>query len=295
MKHTLRSSVLGLTILMLTVTFLGCDELISIWTGGGGGSRITSYPMHMGDRWNYNQLYYTYNFRPIDSTYQFQPDTFSSAFTTVVTRQLNIPRVPGAAGDSIVVTEFSSTGTGQQAPGLSYYSQTSDGLRLQGYFRGSLILPTPSGAQYSITLADRSFGSLRELLQHVEEPISRTPPDSMTREYPPLLSIKYPLQAGEQWTFRPNGCPWRIDKRTGAMRNDPVSGLWYHEVRWLYDMNGDGIWDNNISITDRISSKGLIRRTVDVRDILITTSGGPGVVGYVDVRDEYTLISMTVR
>ncbi|MBM2846733.1 MAG: hypothetical protein HW407_2045, partial [Bacteroidetes bacterium] len=109
MKQTLRSSVLGLTVLILTVTFLGCDELISIWTGGGVGSRITSYPMHIGNRWNYDRLFYTHNFRPIDPTYQFQPDTFGSAFTVVVTRQLNIPRVPGVAGDSIVVTEFSST------------------------------------------------------------------------------------------------------------------------------------------------------------------------------------------
>jgi hypothetical protein len=161
---------------------------------------------------------------------------------------------------------------------------------------GSLIHPGPAGSTYSYRVDNLSFRSVREVIQFLEEPrLSSEAANSITREYPPLTSITYPLVTGEQWTFRPQGRPWRIDKRTGALRWDAQLRLWYYEVRWLYDMNGDGVWDENISVVDKISAKGLLARRFDILNVLLTSSSGPEVVGYIDIRDEYTVTSMTVN
>lgn len=282
-----------LYVLLLTTMFSGCDEFISIWHGGNGGSSITSYPMQIGNRWTYDRFAHTYHFRPIDSTYQFHPDSFSSTITVDVTRKLLVPRVPETTTDSILVTEFRSVESGLSSPSYNYYTQPSGSLLLQGYVPGSLIHPKPAGTLYSYHINDLSFRSVQELMHFLEEPLfSSEAVNSITREYPPLLSIVYPLTTGDQWTFRPQGRPWRIDKRTGALRWDLQQRLWYYEVRWLYDLNGDGVWDDNITVIDRISAKGLLGRTLNILDIIITSSSGPEIVGYVDMRDEYTVTSI---
>lgn len=292
MKHH-GYSLFAASLLILT-TFSGCDEFISIWHGGGGSGSITSYPMQIGNRWTYDRDSYTHNFRPIDSTYQFHPDSFFSTLTMDVTRQLLIPRIPGIAGDAILATEFRSQKSGPFAPSYLYYTQSSGLLLMQGYTGGSLIQPGPAGSTHAYRLGDRSFSSTREAIRFLEEPLSFGSADSITREYPPLTSITYPLAAGDQWTFRPQGRPWRIDKRTGAARWDLQLRLWYYEVRWLYDMNGDGVWDENISVVDRISTKGLLGRTIELLDLLVTTPSDPEGVGIVDIRDQYTVTSIAV-
>ncbi len=294
MKHHGRT-LFALSLLILTTAFSGCDEFISIWHGGNGSTSITSYPIQVGNQWTYNRLYYTHNFRPIDSTYQFHPDSFSNTLTMNVTRQLLIPRLPGTTQDHILATEFRSMESDLSTPSYLYYTQASGLLLLQGYVRGSPIQPVPEGPRHAYRLGNRTFRSLREMIGFLEEPLSAGATDSIHREYPPLTSITYPLTTGDQWTFRPQGRPWSIDKRTGSSRWDAQLRLWYYEVRWLYDFNGDGEWDENISITDRISAKGVLSRTLDFLNLLVTTENNPdGYVGYVDVRDEYTVTSMMV-
>lgn len=252
--------------------------------------------MQVGNRWTYDKFAHTYNFRPIDSTYQYHPDSLFSMLTVEVTRQLLIPRVPGTATDSILVTEFRTIDALFPFAGYYYYTRTSQWLLMQGYVAfGYPIQPRPAGMRSAYRLDNRTFGSLQEIIQFLERPISSTEAvDTMTREYPSLTSIKYPLTTGDQWTFRPQGRPWRIDKRTGASRWDAQQGLWYYEVRWLYDMNGDGVWDENISVVDRISTKGLLGRTIELLDLLVTTPSDPEGVGIVDIRDQYTVTSIAV-
>ncbi len=284
-----------LSVLLLTTTFSGCDEFISIWHGGNSGRSIALYPMQIGNRWTYNRSFYTHNYRPIDSTYQFQPFSLSYTLTVEATKQLLLPRRPGIITDLIPVTEFRTVGTDRTSPSYSYYTQSSGWLYLQGYIPSSLIDPQPAGQSQSFRLGERTFRSLQDAIRLLEEPISTTATDSITREYPPLTIIKYPLATGDQWTFRQSGRPWRIDKRTGESGWDPQFGLWYYEVRWLYDMNGDGVWDSDIIVTDRISVKGILRRRFDLLNLEVITENSPEAVGYVDVCDEYSASSLPVH
>ncbi|MCZ6776800.1 MAG: hypothetical protein O7D34_10130 [Ignavibacteria bacterium] len=57
--------------------------------------------------------------------------------------------------------------------------------------------------------------------------------DTIIREIPPLTAIEHLLSAGTQWTFRPSGRPFRIDKQVGQEIYGSVNGMMfrYFEVR----------------------------------------------------------------
>jgi hypothetical protein len=283
--------------LLVVSMFSGCEEFFSGWGGTGSGS-ITTYPMQTGNRWTYARSFYLHNYRPIDTSYHFQPpDTFRVALSVDITGTATIPRIPHIAGDSITVTVFRARETSgpHMLHSHSYYGRSPDGLILHGYLGGSLILPRPAESEYVFSVHGYTFRSLPELVAMFNEGVETVVQDSLIREYPPLLAIKYPLRQGDQWTFRRAGNPWRIDKRTGPMRLDPVWNVRYHEIRWLYDINHDGMWDDGILLVDRISEKGLVRRTIEIKDLVVSTAQSPDPVGYVDVTDETILVSMTVR
>jgi hypothetical protein len=64
--------------------------------------------------------------------------------------------------------------------------------------------------------------------------------------------------------------------------------LRFHEVRWIYD-------DTNVSIIDLISEKGLVKRNLEVKNLLITDMLHPDGVGYIDLRDETVVTSMQIH
>jgi hypothetical protein len=299
----MKPTVKAITLLLAGLVLVGCDELVMVWGGGGFATRIISYPMRVGNTWVYERSSYMYNFRQTDTTYVFPRDTTRSLVTGQFTRQLKIPTIPNVPGDSLLVTEFMSLETGHTVPSSSYYSFSSNSLFLHGYLGGSLIIPGRPGLahgdhlqrdQLSFVVAGRSFRTMRDLERYVEEPLFAAHPDTIIREYPPLLGIRYPLVTGDQWTYRPTGRPFRIDKRTGPAGLDRALGLRYYEVRWMYDIDGNGEWDDFISLVDRISSRGLIRRTVDIRNIRVYNLWGEE-VGTTDYHDEYILVSVTIR
>jgi len=289
MKHVTLFSIAFL----LASSVSGCDELIPGW-GGSGGGRISSYPMRAGNQWVYQRIAFQYNFRPIDTTYHFQHDTLRSLNTVDVLGTVRLPRVPGVAGDSITTTVFRAQESPSTiTPGFTFYTSSGAGLYMHGYDGSSLIHPRPEPHNVLLMLNGQGFHSVRALVDYILEPLKTAMP-VIQREYPPLLSIKYPLTSGDQWTFRPAGRPWRIDKQTGPARRHFGLGVRYHEVRWLYDINNDGVWDDGISILDWVSEKGLIRRFIDLRNVILTGSQGPDPIGYVDVFDESMLLTMRV-
>ncbi len=288
-----RGFSLLVALLLFSTTLPGCEEFSSIWNGGNGTSSITAYPISVGSEWAYNRALYSDNFRPIDSTYQFEHFSFSSSVTVRATKQILLPRNPGTMTDLILATEFRSIESAPLRPSYHYYTQSGGLLLLHGYIPSSLVFPRPINTSPAYCFANTTFRSLHEIMQFLEGPISTTIVDSITREYPPLSSIKYPLATGDQWTFRPRGRPWRIDKRTGDSRWDPQLQLQYFEVRWVYDLNDDGSWDNNIFIVDRISARGLIRRAVTLLDILVIDEMADE-VGYVDYHEEYVVTSISL-
>lgn len=279
-------------LLLLTFSFMSCDEILGIFFFGGQLGSVATYPMRVGNRWEYQETVFWHNIRLIDSSYHFGPDTMVSQHIVSVAGREKIERIPGQAGDSIETTIFRATQQGFSESRL-YYTLDGSGLFLHGYSGGSLIAPRPPGPSLSYVVHGRGFGSIHEAFACFVE--GRGPfTSSIYREYPPVLPIKLPLMAGSRWTFRPTGQPFRIDKQAGALRHDPVWHTNYHAVSWRYDINNDGVWDDDISVAERISEKGITWRIFDVRNVILLSAQGD-TIGYFDFRHEFVLTAMDVR
>ena len=61
----------------------------------------------------------------------------------------------------------------------------------------------------------------------------------------------------------------------------------YHEVRWLYDLDNNGQWDSDVWIIDQISNKGMVKRTIDMKDIVLTSPNDPNPIAKVDFNEEF--------
>lgn len=283
------------------VLFTSCDELLSIWNGGGQNSPITSYPLQIGNQWSYARTTRSFNFRPLAPEAVDPHINFTTYYDLDISGERTMPRQPSMPGDSVIVKEIRQRETGWEGTmtiGHVYFRQESDGLYMYGYDGNAMGMPRPPARDtIRYVFGERSFTSLDDLLMWISEAPGQDHLDSIRPEYPPLQSLRYPLSYGDHWTFRPARQPWRIDKETGPMIKGSVAGqqVRYHEVRWLYDINGDGTWDNDIWIVDQISNKGMIGRTIEMRDIIMTSANSPDVIAKFDITDHFMLTELNVR
>jgi len=298
MKRLHLSPALPLTFI-LSALFVGCEEFLSVPWFGLPGQSVTSYPAQVGNRWEYRRTGYFHNIRLVDTTVVFIFDTIRATSIVEIIAQTNLPANPGS-GDFVTVSVFRQIENEVSPPGppivsYAYLQMAQNVLWMHGYAGGTLAVPRPHNDNASVVLNGQTFASIDEMIEVLTWSIFEVTQDTIQREIPPLKSIQYPLQNGRQWTFRPAGRPWRIDKRTGPLRIGTRAGatVRYHELRWLYDIDGNGQWDQNIMLTDEVSSKGLVNRRIDIMDFQLIGPGGEP-LGYFDFRDEYTITSMHV-
>ncbi|UCC43719.1 MAG: fibronectin type III domain-containing protein [Candidatus Zixiibacteriota bacterium] len=106
---------------------------------------------------------------------------------------------------------------------------------------------------------------------------------------PPALSLKYPLAVDSQWTYRPEGSPWRMDKRAvGTVEVQTAAGTFNcYRIQRLYDIDDGGSWDEDISGYDYVADVGLIKRTLRITLLLVNVYADT--VGTYDFVDECIL------
>jgi hypothetical protein len=138
------------------------------------------------------------------------------------------------------------------------------------------------------------FRSYRELSQYIQNlvPNYGVSSDSIIFEDPPVRCLEYPLRVGAQWTYREAGNPWHMDKKVLRKRRFEVEAGDFScfEIRWLYDFDNDGSWDEDIWITDYMSSIGLVDRRIFVGGSAESDEYG-NELGFIDSFDEYELLS----
>ena len=62
-----------------------------------------------------------------------------------------------------------------------------------------------------------------------------------------------------------------------------------YQIKWLYDLDHDGIWDDHIWIIDNISSQGLVSRSIYVLGSIYMDQYGNPFDGYVNSMQHHTL------
>jgi len=248
---------------------------------------LAAYPLAIGNRWDYDRTIAWDNIRIIDSSActPFEPAAFLVSVS--VTRTLKLPADEFGSGDSVLVTEF-RTDPGEPLVGESfdYYEQSEEALLFHGYIGGSITTPR-LWSMFALSINGVRYSSMDDLYRALGlgRPASG---GEITREYPPLTALAYPLQTGDTWTYRSDRDPFGIDKSVVSVRDSVIDRRVTRVtiVRWLYDLDKNGVWDENISVTDYFSADGLLRRTAELKDIGFTSSSSPDPVAYADVTDD---------
>jgi hypothetical protein len=259
---------------------------------------VALYPLTSGSSWAYDMESTPYNFRLKDSADTFRPDTVQRSITALVMGDTSLTPGGFPGSSSVLVAtlqeisiQLRPTDPNPRIVAYQFYSPRQTSLFLHGYRSGSAgSLPKNSGRTSSILLNGHLFRDQRM--------IPLAPFDSITREIPPKEVLHYPLATGTRWTFRPNGAPFRIDKEVMARTTIAVAGASYDcaVVQYFYDIDNNGTWDTNISIVDLVSDKGLLKRSIDIHDLVATSSISPAdTVALFDVREEYIATSVAVR
>lgn len=178
----------------------------------------------------------------------------------------------------------------------TYFSNEEDGFYHHGYEGGSFASPlkgTLNGVSHEqYRFNGRTFNSLTELLAQLKGNGLTASSKSLNEPCfydPPLRSIEFPPKVDHQWNFRPAGEPFLIDKRiVGYGPITVIAGtLHAFEIEWLYDIDADGAYDENIRFTDYISGEGLVKRRIELFDIERLVDGK--IINTLDVADLWEL------
>jgi len=262
---------------------------------GTGPPVVDSYPLAAGNAWEYKRQFYTYNFRPIVPGATFEPDTFRSVVRVEILGQ-RILR------DSILTWEFKAVETDSAGTyrGHFFYRTILDSLFLYAYTGGSLIVPRPQSPQtLTFVFGGKVYASLQELFSSFDKEIL-TPfhavVDTMYEERPPK-SFVFPLRTGSGWTYRQRGYPWRMDRRVieHTFIQTVIGFQPVYRIRWFWDINDDERWDDNLEGYDYVSNQGVMGRTFELRNLIVTTINYPDGIGYIDVREEFELIAISLQ
>ncbi|UCD38289.1 MAG: hypothetical protein JSW54_02065 [Fidelibacterota bacterium] len=257
------------------------------------------YPLQVGNRWEYTRETGQYIYEDMDSAgtpVYIDTTTYPYLVTALVTEATTW-------GDTLRVSAIYSEEVSDSfgtLTGTQYYTNHDDGLYCYAYMGGSDIFPLPKRTtSRGIRFKDMSFSDVHAMstcLQNII-PYAQMKGDSLYFNDPPRKVIQYPLEVGTHWLFSTRYI--KIDKEVMGKESIqvPAGNFDCWKIQWLYDMNHDEQWDENITIIDYICHKGLIKRILHLEGAVMTTLWDPDgsmETKWVDIHDEAVLTYVSV-
>lgn len=252
---------------------------------------VVVYPLQVGNQWVYQRLFYAFNFRPLDEGRTLPSDTVRATVTVNIIKEVMLQ-------DSIKSVQFLEeyVENSRSITDESYYSNKQGGLYFYAYRKaaGAPMIPKKA-AGTSILFNGQRFHHLSEITRLLTHAVVEPAADSLIYETPPLLCLKYPFSLNSQWTYRKVG-PFRIDKKIVAQEevSVPAGTFSCYKIQWMFDLNSNGAWDENIVFYDHVCEKGLIRRSILYKDVQATGESGEP-LGTYDAIDEGQLSKVILK
>ena len=108
-------------------------------------------------------------------------------------------------------------------------------------------------------------------------------------EGPPVQSFKYPLKQDLEWNYRHDY--FIINKKVVGKETIELPSGNYEcwKIQWLYDFTNTGQFVGNITFYEYVSTKGLIKRILFMKDVPITSPENPLGEGLMDFKEEIVL------
>ncbi len=280
-----------LIVLLITVILLSCqlegDKLMKL-------DENFQYPLEVGNQWEYSTQIEFFNPRP-DSVLSVIPETSISGQSIVT---ISKQQMLDNSVNSYCFRQRLKQGTEPEFYSESYYANQPDGLYLYAYRGSGMSMPRLAGGK--ILFKNRRYKDIRELLKQLTDshyfvPLSAN--DFLNYEHPPLCVISYPFKIGSEWLYRSYNNPFLIVKRIDDSKvMETAAGTFFtYRVQWLYHMDSNGELDNDIHLADYYSGIGLVKRSIRIQNLMITTEESPQEIGLVDYSEEYELIDYQVK
>jgi len=241
-----------------------------------------NYPLKVGNKWEYSISNVYSNVRP-DSIKYLLNDFFFD-FQLSVTKDTLL--------DSNLVFEMKEE-SNDYSDSYAYYSNEAEGFLKYAY------RPSPAhGLPKANTLKrflyrGTYFNTITELIKAQEESVFRLNilSDSLIFFEPPRIIYKYPIEVGNEWVFSSQ----YIFINKEIVGKEPVkTNLGYFncfKIKWKYDFDMDGNWDEDFVVYEYVSSKGILKVNYTIKNITISSTVNPDSIGKADIKYDRVLTS----
>ena len=245
-----------------------------------------TYPLKIGNKWNYlEQLTFT---NPRPDTIQNLIHNSSSEGEIIVVKETIV--------NSIAVVELKDRLVNQTSifESLGYYTNTNDGFIKYAYSGyGSNGLPK-ANQQIQFLFKGKRFSSVSEIVKTVElsNSLNKIVYDSLYFFQPPRVVYKYPITQNTEWAIGTTEFALNKQYESKTMLQTDMGVIECVVIKWKYDLDNDGKWDEDFDVYEYLSSKGRIKMAYTIKDMMITTPEYPDGIGKVDVNFEQKIISI---
>jgi hypothetical protein len=285
MKHYLK---IFLMLLVSTAIYLSCSDSSNPGMPLPFSDDFT-YPLEVGSKWSYDREWSNFNFRP-DSAGTSFPFTDTTLYAKV---EIFVDReeiLMDSINTSVVITKDIENSTSFTSS--HFYQNTDEGLFILAYDRGGSSISYPK--MISNFSDDLSIGNLESFLRisslhGILDPVNQHASDTLRYEDPPVQSFKYPLKKDLEWTYRSNN--FMISKKVIGTEKVtvPAGSFDCWKIQWIYDLSNAGFNIGNVTLYDYVSSKGLVKRTLLIKDARISDINNPDGGGLLDSKEEIVL------
>lgn len=179
-------------------------------------------------------------------------------------------------------TDWYEWGNPLQSAGNSlvdlYYQERDEALLLLAYSQASTLVLGLPGPGPSLPGEAWALLPLRREPGRTGAGKSPWTDDDLQLEDPPLVVFRYPLNVDAQWTYRQAGEPWRIDKRVSALGPAEPDSLGLRDcvaLDWFFDLDRDGNWDEDLSLSTTCDAKGLVSSLLLQAGLELSWNGRP--------------------
>jgi hypothetical protein len=248
-----------------------------------------TYPLKVGHTWEYIRESSTFNFRSHTADI-IRSDT--TIFSDVIMEIVGVDTLRDSISTYVFYEQLTDM-ENRTSRSWSYYSNQDDGLYLVAYKDPGHVIPK-SLVKKRFYFKGRHFSEIWEAAFLVQKGFLSCYQrlDSLYHEDPPLKSLHYPLKTGLQWVYTEGEDSWRIEKK--VLRKEqvqvPAGQFICYKLQWLFDMNADGEWEDDIEFFDFVCPQGLIRREILFKDVGWFQGTSPHEpMALVDIKDEFKL------
>lgn len=274
-------SIKFILLLMLSVSLFSCEFSSDI---NSTTPADFVYPLEIGNTWEYERVFESFNFRPDSLRDIFPYDKIVTSSTVEVKKDTTLL-------DTLKCTVMQETlfELGEILETWNYYENKPDGLYEYAYKSPGAGLTLPKQRDnIRYHMAGMTFKGMREASDYFAKflPSYSSIADTLIYWDKPNKILAYPPEIGEEWIAL-EGNPFILHKQIVGeeLVSTDAGNFRCYKIHWIYKNSHF----DNILFFDYICEKGLIKRSITYTDMRVSTAESPEGIGYMDTIDESIL------